>query len=73
MLDGELAPVIPRKDVTDYFLLHYAARWCVPRVMELFLSRGAPTDTILYDSLDGRCHDGLLPLEMALDVARNVL
>lgn len=73
MLDGELAPVIPRLDVWEYYLLHYAARSCVPGVMELFLSRGAPTDVIVDNSLDGerpKTYDGLLPLEIALDVAR---
>ncbi|XP_058210268.1 uncharacterized protein LOC131322805 [Rhododendron vialii] len=53
--------------------LHYAADFACPRVVELFLSHGARTDIRLHDPLHARGRNGLLPLEIALDVARDHL
>ncbi|KAH7844886.1 hypothetical protein Vadar_032670 [Vaccinium darrowii] len=77
LLEGELGPVV---DVNmpmlgsggEVFPLHYAATYACPGVVKSILSRGARTDIRLYDPLGNR-HDGLLPLEIALDVARDFL
>ncbi|KAF7148201.1 hypothetical protein RHSIM_Rhsim03G0008000 [Rhododendron simsii] len=67
---GVISPVAGSGEA---FPLHYAAKRLPPRVVELLLSHGARTDIKLYDPLNRRGHDGLLPLEIALDVARECL
>lgn len=52
------------------FPLHYAAKSLSAELVQLFLSHGARTDIKLHDTRGMRGHHGLLPLEIALDVAR---
>lgn len=64
---------MPIPGLGEVFPLHYAAKHACPEVLQLFLSRGAQTDIELYDPLNKWGYDGLLPLEIALDVVRENL
>ncbi|KAG5555483.1 hypothetical protein RHGRI_006211 [Rhododendron griersonianum] len=55
------------------FPLHYAAKSLSAELVQLFLSHGARTDIKLHDTRGMRGHHGLLPLEIALDVASLML
>ncbi|KAI8532463.1 hypothetical protein RHMOL_Rhmol11G0216200 [Rhododendron molle] len=77
LLEGEILGQVnvntPLPGFGKVLLLHYAAKYACPEVIQLFLSRGAQTDIKFYDPLNLWGVNGLLPLEIALDVPRYYL